>query len=201
MRRHLGRRAACATAAVCLGLGAAAQPPPTYRSAVIALTADPELRAELEQGLVEKARQHDYDAVTSFDIIPEARRLDDRGVTRRLAAEGIQAVLMMRPAAAGPGATLASIQDDVSPETYADIRKFAREVSPTDGEEVVAIVHMAIYVLVGERAELVSSGAVWLNEEPASREQALDRLQDLIVANVDLVRPQVREHLGLPPLE
>ncbi|HEY8519173.1 MAG TPA: hypothetical protein VIN61_03760 [Gammaproteobacteria bacterium] len=200
MRRHHGRLAAC-VAAACLGLGAAAQPPPTYKSAVVALTEDPALRAELEQGLVEKARQHDYDAVTSFDIVPDARRLDDRGVTRRLAAEGIQAVLMMRPAAAGPGATLASIEDDVSPETYADMRKFAREVSPSASDDVVAIVHMAIYVLVGERAELVSSGAVWLNEEPASREQGLARLQDLIVANVDRVRPQIREHLGLPPLE
>jgi hypothetical protein len=50
-------------------------------------------------------------------------------------------------------------------------------------------------------AELISSGAVWLDEPNPSREQGIERLQNLILANVNAVRPAIREHLGLPPIE
>ncbi|HEX7081800.1 MAG TPA: hypothetical protein VF329_12375 [Gammaproteobacteria bacterium] len=34
-----------------------------------------------------------------------------------------------------------------------------------------------------------------------TREEGIERLQDLIVANVDAARPAIRRLLGLPPLE
>jgi hypothetical protein len=60
---------------------------------------------------------------------------------------------------------------------------------------------MAIYLLDNGEPQLLSAGAVWLDEEVDSREQGLERLRDLVLANVDAVRPAIREHLGLPPLE
>jgi hypothetical protein len=59
---------------------------------------------------------------------------------------------------------------------------------------------MAVYTIVDRRAELVSAGAVWLDEEVASREQGIARLQDLIVRNLDEARPMLRQRLGLAPL-
>jgi hypothetical protein len=76
------------------------------------------------------------------------------------------------------------------------------DVGSTDANDLIAVVHMAIYLLEDEDdPELLSSGAVWLDEEVESREQGLERLHDLVVNNVDAVRPAIREHLGLPPLE
>jgi hypothetical protein len=60
---------------------------------------------------------------------------------------------------------------------------------------------MGIYLLEEGEPELLSSGAVWLDEEVENREQGLERLRALVLGNVDAVRPAIREHLGLPPLE
>jgi hypothetical protein len=62
-------------------------------------------------------------------------------------------------------------------------------------------VHLGLYLLSVHGAELVSSGAVWLDEPNPSRAEGIARLQNLIVTNVNNVRPAIREHLGLPPLE
>jgi hypothetical protein len=59
---------------------------------------------------------------------------------------------------------------------------------------------MAIYVLSDDDPELISAGAVWLDEAVGSQAEGIDRLQDLMLANVDAVRPAIREHLGLAPL-
>jgi len=60
---------------------------------------------------------------------------------------------------------------------------------------------MAIYVVKGGKPELMSSGAVWLDEPVTDRQQAIDRLQGLMLTNVDAVRPAIRKRLGLPPLD
>lgn len=129
-------------AVVALVLGACpclsiAQEPITYRSAIVALTDDPEPRVRFEETLAAKAREHDYDATTTYGIEPGVDNLDGRRFMRTLAANGIQAV---------------------------------------------------------------SAGAVWLDEAVESQEQGIERLQDLIVANIDAARPAIRQHLGLPPL-
>jgi hypothetical protein len=81
------------------------------------------------------------------------------------------------------------------------MRAFARELSPSGEDEIIAVVHLAIYLISIDGAELISSGAVWLDEPSPSREEAIERLQNLIVANVNGVRPAIRKHLGLPPIE
>jgi len=182
-------------------MSALAQDVVTYKSAVVALAEDPALRAEFEEGLVAKALEHDYDVVTSYDLVPDVTDIDDRRFTRTLASEGVRMVLMVRPAAVGPGSSLESVRDAVSAELLTDMRRFARDVSASDGDDLIAVVHMAIYEISERDAVLVSSGAVWLDEEAPSRAEQIDRLQDLIVANVDAVRPKIRSLLGLPGLE
>src|SRR5690606_30474849 len=105
-------RAMLCRVAFALVLGAAAptsalaQDVVTYKSAVVALAEDPAFRAEFEEGLVEKALEHDYDAVTSYDLVPDVTDIDNKRFLRVLASDGVRMVLMVRPAAVGPGASL-----------------------------------------------------------------------------------------------
>lgn len=195
------RRIALALAAGMLVFSiATGQPVGTYKVAMVALMEDSLERAEFEEGLAAKFRKHDYDAVTSYDIIPEVTDLAGADVVRRLAEAGIEAVIMMKPAAVGPGSSLESVRDDVSNETYASMRDFAREISPSGDEDLVAVIHTAIYVIGDDETELLSSGAVWLDEPVETREEGIDKLQNLIVTNMNQARPAIRQYLGLPPL-
>ncbi len=195
------RRVTVITFACCFGLSSEAQDLVTLKSAVVTLAAQPELRAEFEEGLVRKARELHYNAVPSYDLVPDVTDVDDRDFIKRMLTNGVGAVLMVRPAAVGPGASLESIKDSVSSGVYANMRAFARELSPSGEQDILAVVHLAIYLISIDGAELISSGAVWLDEPNPNRDEAIERLQDLIVANVDGVRPAIRQHLGLPPLE
>lgn len=195
------RNALVALAAGLIVAPVAAQENITLKAAVVALRADPELRAEFEEGLVAKALELNYNAVTSYDIVPEVEDLEDRGLLPRLVSQGIGAVLMVRPAAVGPDASLESVRDSVPQHIYSNMQAFARELSPTEEEDILAVVHLGIYLITVDRAQLLSAGAVWLDEPNPSSEEAIERLQNLIVANVEAVRPAIREHLGLPPLQ
>ena len=187
--------------AACIALRSEAQDVVTLKSAVVALAAQPALRAEFESGLVHKARELQYNAVPSYDLVPDVTDVDDRDFIKRMLTHGIGAVLMVRPASVGPDASLESVKEAVSPGVYASMRVFARELSPSGEDDILAVVHLAIYLISIDGAELIGSGAVWLDEPNPSREEAIERLQNLIVANVNAVRPAIREHLGLPPLE
>jgi hypothetical protein len=173
----------------------------TLKSAVVALTEEPELRASFEESLVARAVARNYNAVTSYQLIPDVSDVDDADFVRRMVSNGIGAVLLVRPAAVGPGATLESVRNEVSPGVYANMRSFARQLSPSGEEDLLEVVHLGLYLISVQGAELVSSGAVWLSEPYPTQEERVERLQNLIVANVDNVRPAIRQHLGLPPLE
>jgi len=176
------------------------QPPATFKSAVVALTEDAALRQSFETELVAIAKSHAYDAVTSYDITSDVNSLDTDAFLQALASRGIQAVLMVRPAAVGEGASLESVRNEVSSRTFADMQRFAKRPSGPGTDELIAVVHLAIYTLTGKKPELVSAGAVWLDEPVTDRADGIKRLQGLILANVDAVRPSIRRHLGLPPL-
>lgn len=173
----------------------------TYKAGIVALVEDPAVRADFEEGLVAKFNEHNYDVHTTYDFLPDTTGVDDAGFSERLAEEGIQIILMMRPAAIGAGSTLESVRDQVTPEVYSDIEAFAREISPSAGEDLFVVVHMAIYLITEDGAELVSAGASWLEGEAESREQRIEQLQDLIFDIVNKSRPLLRERLGLAPLE
>ena len=193
-------------ALIALGLAfsltsASAQNTVTLKSTVVVLSATPELRVELEDDLVARARELQYNAVPSYDLVPDVDDVNNRDFIRRMLTNGIGAVLMVRPAAAGPGASLESVKDSVDPAVYANMRKFAGDLSRSGENDILAVVHLAIYLISIDGAELIGSGAVWVDEPNPSREEGIKRLVDLIVANVNGVRPAIRRHLGLPPLQ
>lgn len=172
-----------------------------YRLAMVALTEDAAVRADFEDGLAAKFRANDYDAVASHGIIPEVTDLDNEDIVRRLSEAGVQGIVMMRPTAVGPGSSLESVKDEVSSEVYANMRSFAREISPSrDEDDLIAVIHTASYIIRDKRAELLSSGAVWLDQPVETRQEGIEKLQDLIVANMNKARPAIREYLKLPPL-
>jgi hypothetical protein len=180
--------------------GALAQSPVRLKSAVVVLSDDQALRQEIEHAVVAEALEHDYDAVPSHEIAPDADDLDGRAFLNKLADRGIRAVLMLRPAAVGEGASLELVRNEVSPEMFEAMRKFAGEVSTMGSDELIAVVHLAIYALDGNDATMLSSGAVWLDEDVSTREEGIARLLELIAMNIDNVRPAIRRHLGMPPL-
>ncbi len=187
----------CSGIAACATTGSSS----TYRLAVVALAEDPATRASFEDGLAAKLRADNYDAVASHNTVPAVTDFHDPGLARRLEDAGIQGVVMARPAAVGPGASLESVKGEVSAADYADMRAFASETSPAhDADDLVAVVHAGFYMIKDGRVELLSSGAVWLDEPVGSREEGIDKLQDLIVANMNRARPAARAYLGLPPL-
>jgi hypothetical protein len=202
--------AACA--ALAIAAAASAQPPAaspaqqgasqfvTFKAAVVALTSNMAVRKELETGLVMKAIARRYDAITSYDLVPKVTDVRDRNFIKTLTANGVQAVLMVRPAAVGPGSSLDSVKKEVTPVMLQDMRAFAKEVSPSGPNDLIAVVHLAIYMIDTGKPELVAPGAVWLDEPVKDRAEGIARLQDLIVANVDAARPAIRKHYGLPPL-
>jgi hypothetical protein len=175
--------------------------PIVYKAAIAALAEEGDVRTSFENGLASKARSHEYDAMTTYDIEPDVEKLRGDKFMRELSSRGVQAVLMLRPASVGEGSSLESVRNEVSPRLYGDMQRFARSVSSTGPDDLIAVVHMAIYLLRGDdEAELISSGAVWLDEPVEDRAEGIDRLQDLVLANVDAVRPAIRRHLGLPEL-
>ena len=172
----------------------------TLKSAVVALTEAPELRAAFEDALVAKAIALGYNAVASYDFVPDVTDVDDSDFVRRMLSHGIGAVLMVRPAAVGPGSTLESVRASVSPNVFSNMQAFARELSPSGEGDLLEVVHLGIYLLSVHGAELASSGAVWLDRPYDTQQERVERLQNLIADNVNRVRPAIRQHLGLPPL-
>lgn len=185
-----------------LAPGAGAQPPGAYRFAVVALADDPVLRETFEDGLVAKLRARGFDAVTSYDVVPDIEDADKRNFVRRLlrADDEIAGILMMRPAAVGPGASLDAVRDEIRDDVFRDMQAFADAVSTTGTDDLIAVIHLGIYMLADDDDTIpLSAGAVWLDEPVNDTDEAVARLQDLIVGNLDAARPSIREFLGLPP--
>jgi hypothetical protein len=107
---------------------------------------------------------------------------------------------MVRPSAVGEGSSLESVRAEVSPETFQRMREFAGAVSTASTDDLIAVVHLGVYLLSDGDAILLSSGAVWLDEDVPTRDEGITRLLDLVVTNIDGIRPAIREHVGLPPL-
>jgi hypothetical protein len=110
-------------------------------------------------------------------------------------------VLLIRPAAIGPESSLDSVRKEVNAKTLTDMRDFARKVSDSGGDDLIAVVHMAVYLFYGRDPEVISSGAVWLDEPVQDRVEAIARLQDLVLANIDAARPAIRRYYRLAPVK
>jgi hypothetical protein len=172
-----------------------------FKAAVVALTEDPALRASFERELVARAREHNYDAVTSYDLVPDVTDVDSRDFVDAMLANRVDVLLLVRPAAIGPGASLDSVSREVSAKTLTDMRDFAKEVSGSTGDDLLAVVHLGVYLFYGRDPVVISSGAVWLDEPVTDRAEAITRLQDLVIENIDAARPGIRRHYRLAQLE
>jgi hypothetical protein len=170
-----------------------------YKAAVIALTQDAALRADFERQFVVKARQHNYDAVVSYDVAPNVTDVRNKEFVDTMLANRVDIVLLVRPAAIGPGASLDSVRKEVSAKTLTDMRAFAKKVSDSNGNDLIAVVHQAVYLFYGRDPEVISSGAVWLDEPVQDRTEAVARLQDLMLENLDAARPAIRRFYRMNP--
>lgn len=190
-------------ALILTGVSSLASPQEAIRlkSAAVVLSDDPEFREAVEDRLVTLARANNYDVVTSYDFAPDVDTIDNRSFMSLLEQRGIDVVFMLRPAAVGADTSLDAVRNSVSPEVFGRMRQFAGEVTRVDPDHLVAVVHLAIYAIANGEAEFLSAGAVWLDEEVDSQDEAIERLLNLVLYNVNAVRPSIRRHLGLPPLE
>ena len=199
----LSLKVICVCAALSIAAAASGQgrpPDKIYKAAVVALTDDPALRADFERTLVAKAREHNYDAVTSYDLVPTVTDVDNREFVDTMLANKVDLVLLLRPAAIGPGSSLDSVRKEVNAKTLTDMRDFAKKVSGSDGDDLIAVVHMAVYLFYTRDPVVISSGAVWLDEPVQDRAEGIARLQDLVLETVDAARPAIRRHYRLAPV-
>ena len=191
---------------VCAALGVAAvasgqgRENRIYKATVVALTEDPALRADFERQFVAKAREHNYDAVASHDLVPTITDVRDKAFVDTMLANKVDIVLLVRPAAIGPGASLDSVRKEVSAKTLTDMRDFAKKVSNSSGNDLIAVIHQAVYLFYGRDPEVISSGAVWLDEPVTDRAEAIARLQDLMLENLDAARPGIRRFYRMNPV-
>ena len=170
-----------------------------YKAAVVALTQDAMLRADFERQFVAKAREHNYDALVSYDVAPNVTDVRNKEFVDTMLANRVDIVLLVRPAAIGPGASLDSVRKEVSAKTLTDMRAFAKKVSDSNGNDLIAVVHQAVYLFYGRDPEVISSGAVWLDEPVQDRTEAVARLQDLMLENLDAARPAIRRFYRMNP--
>ncbi len=126
-----GFKVICVCAALCISAAAFGQArgDRIYKAAVVALTEDPAVRADFERGFVAKARERNYDAVTSYDLVPTVTDVDNREFVDTMLANKVDLVFLLRPAAIGPGSSLDAVRKEVSAKTLTDMRDFAREVT------------------------------------------------------------------------
>jgi hypothetical protein len=172
-----------------------------FKAAVVALTKDPSLRADFERQLVAKAREHNYDALTSYDLVPNVTDVRSREFVDKMLANKVDVVLLVRPAAIGPDSSLDAVRKEVDAKTLTDMRSFAKKVSNSTGDDLFAVAHLAVYLFYGRDPVVISSGAVWLDDPVHDRAEGVARLQDLVIGNVDAARPNIRRYYRLRQLE
>lgn len=197
----------CRTTACLLLLAAAsqsfaqdAQERVRLRSAIVVVSDNPDLGREIEQGAVERANANDYDAEASYALTPKDFEARQHGLLQDLASRNIQTLLVLSPLSVGRGASLDALRATLSPDVFKSIQAYAAEFGKSGGRNLVAVMQIAIYVLGDDGLDLLSQGAVWLDDEVATQDEAVARLLDLVLKNVDSIRPAIRRHLGLAPL-
>ena len=67
-------------------------------------------------------------------------------------------------------------------------------------DDLIAVVHMAVYLFYTRDPVVISSGAVWLDEPVQDRAEGVSRVQDLVLDTIDAARPAIRRHYRLAPV-
>ena len=168
--------------------------------AVVAVADKIDDRTEVENTVSARLQNHDFDAVASHTLIPGDFRVQDKSFRNQLINKGIVAVLVLRPIEVGPGSSIESVVNYVESHTYSTVQDFVAEYRGDDFTTQV-VVEIGGYRLTQTQTAKIWEGVVWLDGEVENREAGIAKFSDLILANVQNWRTQLRESAGLPPLE
>lgn len=168
--------------------------------AVVVLANKIDDRIEVEDKISEQLQNHDFDAVASHTLISGRFRVQDKSFRNLLINKGVVAVLVLRPIEVGPDSSITSVVDYVQSHTYSTVEKFVAEYRGDDFTTTV-VVEIGGFRLTQTQTVKIWEGVVWLDGEVENREAGIAKLSDLILANVQEWRTQLRESAGLPPLQ
>lgn len=167
--------------------------------AILALDVDGKSRKLMEDALVKRLRESDYQVAESYPIIEDVGEIDTRTLRTMLAEAGFDAVLIIRPVDIGRRATIESVQAFLTPENYQTIAEFVDDYRGHNFDSR-AVIHVVGFILDASRSLPVWQGVMWFDEETHSVEQSLDKIVDLVEYNLNHYRPIIRSQLGLPEL-
>lgn len=189
--------------ALLLLLTACTQPlaPDQYRAkfAVVVIAENIGDRTEVEDKLSTKLQNHGFNAVASHPLVSGRFRVQDSSFRKRLISQDIVAVLALRPIEVGPDASIKSVEDYVQTDAYSTIEEFVAGYRGDDFTTNV-VVEVGGFLLTQEETVKLWQGVVWLDGEVPDRAAGIDQLTELILANMQKWRPQLRESVGLAPL-
>lgn len=166
--------------------------------AVMAMDVDAPSRRLLEDAIVERLRQNNYQVSASYQVIRSVRDIDTRTVRMMLAQAGFDAVLIIRPVDIGRRATIESVQEFLSPGNYQTIAEFVEDYRGANFNSR-AVIHVVGFILDESRSMAVWQGVMWFDEETHSVEESTNKIVDLVEYNLNHYRPAIRAQLGLPP--
>lgn len=167
--------------------------------AVLALDVDGPSRRLLENALVERLRENDYQVSQSYPIIRSVTDIDTTTVRTQLADAGFDAVLIIRPVDIGRRATIESVQEFLTPQSYQTIAEFVEDYRG-DRFDSRAVIHVVGFILDRTRSLPVWQGVMWFDEDTHTIEASLNKIVDLVEYNLNHYRPAIRSQLGLPPV-
>jgi len=168
--------------------------------AVVAVADRIEDRTEVENTVSAQLQNHDFDAVASHTLIPGEFRVQDKSFRNQLLNKGVAAVLVLRPIEVGRDSSIESVVNYVESHTYSTVQDFVAEYRGDDFTTTV-VVEIGGYRLTQTQTAKIWEGVVWLDGEVENREAGIARFSELILANVQNSRTQLRKSAGLPPLE
>jgi hypothetical protein len=166
---------------------------------VVALVDDAKLRADIEDGVAAKLDDAELDLVASHAMTQDVRNVAGKDFLAALRDRGVRGLLVLRPAPVGTETSLTSVRAEITPQMLRDFRSFAKRVSRIGASEAPIVMHIAVYVLAGGEPRLATAGATWLDRAPASREDAVERLDGLVALNIQRAGPQIRDALQSAP--
>lgn len=177
--------------------------PPVARAAsadafaVVALVDDAQLRAEIEDDVVGKLEGKDLDLLASHGLVEDVRDVARKESLAALRGRGVGGLLLLRPAPVGAETSLATVRAAITPEMLRDFSSFVKRVSRIAAGEPPVVMHIAVYVLAegDDDPRLATAGATWLDEEPATREDAVERLDGLVALNIERAEAQILDAL------
>ena len=167
--------------------------------AVLAMTSDTNTRRMLEDQLVARLLQDNYDAVPSYTLMPNVDEFPPAEVRRELLQHGIQAILLLRPEAINGEVSISTARDYLSPTAYNSVAEFVSAYRG-DNLETQAVVHVAGFLLDQQRSRLFWQGVIWLDDPVTNQVEGVGKIADLVQYNLNQSRGALRQQLGYPPL-